>query len=333
MRPGRPAGPARPQAGELVGRQPPRAADRRRHDPRVAQRRRAGQRVDHPGDVLVGHRGGQEREPAPAEERPELVERRGEGGRTGGIVGAVEQHVPTPDREELEPARPAGVGVSAPPGRRGNLGDAGRFESVEDRVRDSNIGGLVPASQPDPGSAEPRQIDDQPVTVDRDDGRRVHDRERNAEPSRPPPDDRPRVADSTGDGEVAALDDRRLLARDVGDRRAESVGVVEIDVGDRRHPAVPGMGRVEPPAEADLDEREIDPLLGEPAEDDRGQELELGGVPEAAGQPVGGRDRVPHQPGERARIDGSSADLQPLAIGHEVWLRSLSGTDPGGPQR
>ena len=97
-------------------------------------------------------------------------------------------------------------------------------------------------------------------------------------PSRwaPSADDLQRVAGRPGHGQVAALDDRGLLPGDRGDRRPETVGVVEVHVGDRGHAAVPGMGRVEATAQPDLDQGQIDPHLGEPAEGDRGQELELG---------------------------------------------------------
>src|SRR6185369_17060536 len=145
------------------------------------------------------------------------------------------------------------------------------------------------SAQPDPGPAEPRQLDDEPVAIDRDHGRGVDDRERNAETGRAPANDRERIPDGPGDRDVAALDDRGLLAGDVDDRRAEPVRVVEVDVRDRRDAAVPGMGRIEPSAEADLDEREVDALLGEPAEDDGGQKLELGRVAETPRDPVRGR--------------------------------------------
>ena len=81
-----------------------------------------------------------------------------------------------------------------------------------------------------------------------------------------------------GDGEVAALDDRRLLAGDLRDRVAEPVHVVEVHVGDDRHAAVPGVGRVEAPTEPDLHERDVGADLGEAGEDDGGQQLELGRV-------------------------------------------------------
>ena len=75
------------------------------------------------------------------------------------------------------------------------------------------------------------------------------------------------------------------------------------------------------------------PLVGEPAEDDGGQELELGRVAEAARQAVGGRDRVRDEPGERGRVDRPAGDLEPLAIRHEVRLRRLAGAQPGRPER
>ena len=48
---------------------------------------------DDPVDVLVGHRPVDERERPALEERPQIVERHGQGGRAGGVVGAVEEHV------------------------------------------------------------------------------------------------------------------------------------------------------------------------------------------------------------------------------------------------
>ncbi len=109
--------------------------------------------------------------------------------------------------------------------------------------------------------------------------------------------------------------------------------MVQIDVRDRGNAAVPGMGRIEPPTEPDLDEREVDALVGEPAKDDRGQELELGRVAETPGQSVRGRDHVKHQASERGRVDGSTGDLQSLSIGHEVWLGGLAHAQAGSPQR
>src|SRR6185437_4004825 len=98
--------------------------------------------------------------------------------------------------------------------------------------------------------------------------------------------------------------DRGLLPGDVGDRRSEALGVVEVDVRDRGDAAVPGVGRVEAPAKADLHEREIDPLLRDPREDHGGQQLELRRLAEPAWQPVRGRDRVVDEPRERRRVDG-----------------------------
>ena len=172
----------------------------------------------------------------------------------------------------------------------------------------------MPAAQADPGRPEARQLDVDAVAIaSRRSAAGSTIVERHAEPARAPPDDRERLAGRAGHRQVAALDDRRLLAGDVADRRAEPVHVVEIDVRDRRHAAVPGVRRVEPPAEADLDEGEVDPLLGEPAEDDRGQELELGRRAEPPRRP----DRRPRQdlvdePRERRRVDGPPS----------IWSRS-----------
>ena len=137
--------------------------------------------------------------------------------------------------------------------------------------------------------------------------------QRHTEPPRAPADDRQTVTARAGHGQVAALDDRRLLVGDLRDRVAQPVHVVEIDVGHDRHAAVPGMGRIEPPAETDLDHREIRADLGEAREDDGGQQLELGRLAEAGRDPVGsGRTACSTS---RAKSDG--------AIGRpSIWIRS-----------
>ena len=139
----------------------------------------------------------------------------GQGGGARGVVGPVEQDVATGDVEQLETARPARLGVAAPPGVVRHAGDPGGLERVEDRVRDRDVGRLVPAAQPDPGRAEAGQLDDDPVAVDRHDRRRLDDRQRDAEPTGAAADDRPRLAGRAGHRPIAALDDRRLLPGDV----------------------------------------------------------------------------------------------------------------------
>src|SRR5205814_9171277 len=99
--------------------------------------------------------------------------------------------------------------------------------------------------------------------------------ERCADPTRAPADDLQRVAGRAGDSEIAPLDDRRLLAGDRADGAPEPVHVIEGDVRDRGDPAIPGVRRIEPPAQADPDDGDVDPLLGEPPEEHRGEELEL----------------------------------------------------------
>jgi hypothetical protein len=117
----------------------------------------------------------------------------------------------------------------------------------------------------------------------------------------------------------------------VPDRRPEPVHVVEVHVGDRGDAAVPGVGRVEPAAEPDLDDGEVDGLLREPGEDHRGQQLELCRRPEPAGHAVRGPHRSIDQPGERRGVDRYAADLHPLAVRDEVRFRGLASAQPGRP--
>ena len=94
-----------------------------------------------------------------------------------------------------------------------------------------------------------------------------------------------------------------------GDRVAQPVHVVEVDVGDDRHAAIPGVRRIEPPTEPDLDERDVGPDLGEAGEDDGGQQLELGRVA-VAGCDRGRRRRGRGRPAARSR-PGRSGGRRP----------------------
>ena len=97
--------------------------------------------------------------------------------------------------------------------------------------------------------------------------------------------------------------------------------------------AVPGVGRVEPAAEPDLDDGQVDLLLGEPAEGDGRQQLELGCRPGPAGDPSRGVEDLADEPGERRRVDEPAVDLEPLPIAHQVWLGCLGDAVACGPQR
>jgi hypothetical protein len=107
------------------------------------------------------------------------------------------------------------------------------------------------------------------------------------------------------------------------------LGVVEVDVRDRGHAAVPGMGRVEPAAKPDLDDREVNAGIREVAERERGEELELRRRAVAPGDPVCDRQARPDEAREIGGGDGVAGDADPLAIAHQVWLRRLPGTIPG----
>ncbi len=136
-----------------------------------------------------------------------------------------------------------------------------------------------------------------------------------------------------GDGEVAVLDDGRLLPRDRHDRRAQPIHVVERDVGHDRHAAVPDVGGIEPSTESDLDQGDVEIRLREMPEDDRGEQLELGRLPVVAGDRIGDRQDRTHVAREVGRIDRLSVDHDPFAIADEMRLRGLAHPVPGGPQR
>ena len=137
----------------------------RADDGRTGQRLGRGERRDDAVDVLVRHRRGHEGDRPAVEERPQVVERDGQGGGAGRVVGAVEEHVAVADAQQLEPARPDRGRVAAPPGVGRDGRDAGRLERVERRIGDRRVGRLVPSAQADPGRPEARQVDLDPVAV------------------------------------------------------------------------------------------------------------------------------------------------------------------------
>ena len=67
-------------------------------------------------------------------------------------------------------------------------------------------------------------------------------------------------------GGAARLDDPRLLAGDVGERRAGELVVVHADVGDDGNLGVDHVGGVPATEQPDLDDGDVDGDVGEPAE-------------------------------------------------------------------
>ena len=235
--------------------------------------------------------------------------------------------------DQLQAAGPRGSTVSLAPCVRWNGRDAGRLQGVQDRVGDGRVLGLVPAPERDSRRSEGAETHLDSVPVPAQERRRPDLGERGADPPRPPADDRERLVDGAGDGDVTSPDDRRLLARDLRDRVAQPGHMVQRHVRDRGDAAVPGVGGVEPPAESDLDESDLDPLLGEPAEQHRGQELELSRLAVSPGDTIGNGEHLAREARERHRVDRPSVDLQPLPVRDQVGLRRRSRADPGGAQR
>ena len=96
-----------------------------------------------------------------------------------------------------------------------------------------------------------------------------------------------------------------------GDRVAEPVHVVEVDVRDAATPPSQAwVASSRPPSPTSTSARS-EPLLGEPAEDDRGQQLELGRRRRGArGDPVGGGEDLADEAGEVAGVDRPPVDLR-----------------------
>ena len=84
---------------------------------------------------------------------------------------------------------------------------------------------------------------------------------------------------------IAGLDDRRLLARDLGDRVPEIFLVIEVDVGDGRDAQVHCVRRVEAPAEPHLTHQHVD-AGSEVLERHHCEHLELGRGPHLRGSRI-----------------------------------------------
>ena len=100
--------------------------------------------------------------------------------------------------------------------------------------------------------------------------------------------------------------------------------MIEAHVREHGHAPVPGIGGIQAPAQADLHEGDVEAHLGEVAEHDGGQELELRGWAESPGDAIRGRQRRVHEPGEVSGSDGPSVHDDPLPVGDEVRFGSLA---------
>ncbi len=199
-------------------------------------------------------------------------------------------------------ARPSSV-VAA-----GDVDDARPAQGVEDADRDRRVARLVATEQAQTHVAQAIEAEPQAATVHAQDGRRRHLGQRSVDPCRAAPDGRQPIAAGARDRAVATLDDGRLLAADGRQAGPEVLHVVEGHVGHRRHPAVPGIGRIEAAAETDLDHGHVDGRSGEGQEGGCGQDLELGRRPQPTGHDI-------------ARRQGGAQDVGEVVGRHEADRR------------
>ena len=191
----------------------------------------------------------------------------------------------------------------------------------------------MPASERDSRRTEAPELDVDAIAIPAHERRWTHLDQRRSYSPGATADDLERIAGRPGHGPIATLDDRRLLTRDRRDRVAEPGHVVKGDIRDRRDAAVPRMRSVEPPAQAHLDERDVDTFLGEPAEEHGREQLELGRRPVSTLDTISSRQDLANEPRERHRVDRPAVDLQPLAVADEVRLGGGPDPDPGRTQR
>ena len=113
------------------------------------------------------------------------------------------------------------------------------------------------------------------------------------------------------------LHHRELLARDVGDRRAEPARVLEPDVGEHDHVGAEHVGRVVAAAQAGLDHGDLDLAPRQLVERGRGQQLELGDAIAVAGP-------VDLRRGRRGALDRGAELRRPTGRASPTRIRSAN---------
>ena len=126
--------------------------------------------------------------------------------------------------------------------------------------------------------------------------------------------ERPAAKRCTGDGTIAANDDRRLLSGDCLDRVSEIALMIESNVGDHGDAAVPRVHCVEPSTESDLDHRCLHLLFAQGFEYGTDQQLELRGGTDARFDAIRRLERTIDCARELEGADRSAVDLESFAI-------------------
>ena len=128
-----------------------------------------------------------------------------------------------------------------------------------------------------------------------------------------------------GDQIDARLGDAGFLRGDLLEPVAEKGGVVEAELGDAADGrGADDVGRVEPPAETDLDDAGVGRRARESEEGGRGGRLE-----EADLHPVGQIERLLEQGGERVVVDQPAGEADPLVEADEMGAGIDMGGEPG----
>ena len=244
----------------------------------------------------------------------------------------VQQHVAPVGIDQLQPSRPARGKEAGSAGVQRRCRDPDRREGVERRIGHGRVGRLVAPAQTDSCGAHRVQVHHDAVAVQAQHWGLAYLPQVYSEAAGPAAHDRKALALRTRYRLVAAHDDGRLLAGDQRDRGSQPVHVIQLDVGDDRHAAVPRVRRIQTSAEAHLDESDVDALLREPAEDHGGQQLEFCRLTEARGYPRGDREHSGDQAREVPGRDRVTVDLCPLAIADQMRLGSLAHSETAGPQ-
>ena len=202
-------------------------------------------------------------------------------------------------------------------------------QGIQQGQRNGGVGSLVPAEQADPkiGEAALRgdDVDDQavPTRVEQCGAvglPRPRSAQRNLQRRASIPDRDNAAPGGAGHRQVAGLDDSSLFGPDQGQGWAQVALMVVLDVGDRRHAGIQGIGRIQASAEAHLDQHQVEMLSRQFRKGGSRQHLELGGRAERCRDVVRDRQHAADGCGESLPRQQLTVDRDSFAIADQVGL-------------
>ena len=313
---------------------------------RGAGDRRRGERSQDAGDVLVGHRRQDERDGrriglvAALERRPEIVERPARAAAPAGLWA------PSSRTSRTEPSAVPEVvsSSSSRPGQRAPAKPRRRASAGTEAIpAASSASSTAPATAAFAAWCRPRnpiRVSPRPLSATTIPSRSQPRTRGEATSVSGTPSRRARRWITPSASPVAPVTARSPRSMIAAFSRAIAVTVAPSrSVWSRSTlviaatpPSQAWVASSRPPSPTSTRARSI-ARLGEPAEGDGGQQLELRRRSRAARDPRCGVQDLADEPRERRRIDQPTVDLEPLAVADEMRLGRLGDAVAGRPQR